>query len=149
MTEKKTDEKNTHAHTHCASHSCTIHWKYTQTSFHLWNELKRICDSKRLRHSRECERICLSRLACARTQCSFACLLLCAVIVIDSVDSNSITTVRLLYVHTNIQFNFIHKTNRTVGSCLSSSQNVISIRCGLLLLAFYKTSEFYPKRKKK
>lgn len=44
-------------------------------------------------------------------------------------------------LHIRLNSIFIHKTNCTVGSCLSSSQNVISIRCGLLLLAFHQTSE--------
>lgn len=44
-------------------------------------------------------------------------------------------------LHIRLDSIFIHKTNCTVGSCLSSSQNVISIRCGLLLLAFHQTSE--------
>lgn len=44
-------------------------------------------------------------------------------------------------IHDIIYFNsiFIHKTNCTVGSCFSSSQHVISIRCG-----FFYCSHILP-----
>lgn len=68
-----------------------------------------------------------------------------------SSSSSTVNWLRASIHHTQyVYFNsiFIHKTNCTVGSCFSSSQHVISIRCGFFIaLAFYQTSDRETKEK--